>query len=721
LDKLTYVVAIGAVVLAHCASTLAIEGMWQPNQLADLSADLQEKGLALDPATLQLDQYPFNAVVSLGFCTASFVSPLGLVATNHHCAYGTISYNATEQKNWLRDGFLAKTIGEDLPGEPTLRVYVTQSIKDVSAQIRAGMSAQQAGLVRYKLIDQREKEMVAECERDAGFRCDVYAFHGGAQYFLVKQLEIRDVRLAYAPPEAIGKFGGDVDNWMWPRHTGDFSFLRAYVGPDGKPADYSPNNVPYRPKSYLKVASMGVKDGDFVMIAGYPGRTNRYRLSDEVDNAIRWQYPTTIRRYTQVLDVLAKANEGRPAAALKYASQIASLNNGMKNFAGNLDNFKHIDAVAIKAADESAIMQWSQKQPGAQTASESLKKLKLVLQEARSHRDRDLAMRLLGFLSIPNAAQNLYRINLERTKPDAEREAGFQARDEVRVEGRLKQLDRSFDRATERALATFVFSAYLDLPAAQRVPEIDAWLQLDAKGKPKNLPGLLDAIYTKSALLDASKRLTFFRAGQSAIEKSNDPALQMAVKFMPAILRFEAQTKTQAGDEAWLRPEWMQARIAYKNSRHEPVYPDANSSLRITYGNVQGYAPQDGLVANPFTTLDGIVMKNIGADPFDATKSQLAAIAKADWAKFALPGKNTVPVNFLSDLDITGGNSGSPTLNAKGELVGLAFDGNYEAISSGWIFNPKMTRTIHVDIRYMLWIMSKISGADNLLKEMGVP
>jgi Peptidase S46 len=697
------------IALALCHQAFAVEGMWQPYQLKELSADVAVKGLSLDPNKIgDLNVHPMNAVVGLGFCTASFVSPQGLVVTNHHCAYGTIQFNSKPERNLLKDGFLAKNISEELPGEPTLRVYVTESMTDVSAKIRNGLP--KGGKAAYDAIDARQKTLVAACEKGGGYRCDVYVFHGGASYFLVKQMEIRDVRLVYAPAEAIGKFGGDTDNWIWPRHTADFTFIRAYVGPDGKSADYSPNNIPYQPKSFLKVSAAGVSDKDFVMIAGYPGRTNRYRLAEEMQDAESFTYPTMIARYKTVLNIIAEQAKNRPEAAIKYASTVAGLNNGMKNFEGNRDGFKALQPVATKTAEEQAIIAWMQKNSA--TGLQGYQQLKDIVARARSVRDRDQVLALLRQSGMYTAASSLYRINIEREKPNAKREFGYQERDEIRIQGSLKTLEKRWDAKVDRALLSYILGSYKALPAEQRVAEIDAWLGNES------LEAKLDALFAGSKLMETEERLRLFKAGRKAIEASNDSGLKMAVAFLPAVLKLEAEAKARQGDESVARPKWMDGRIAYAKSSGKPLYPDANGSLRVTYGNVMGYSPRDAISYAPFTYLDGIAEKHTGEGEFDATQKQMDAIKAKRHGSYAVNGK--VPVNYISDLDITGGNSGSPTLNAKGELVGLAFDGNYEAISSGWVFNPKLTRTIHVDSRYMLWLMEEVDGASNLINEMEI-
>ena len=290
--------------LLNTPAAHADEGMWQPSQMPELSERLRALGLRMDPASLSdLAAKPLDAVISLGGCTASFVSPQGLVVTNHHCAYGAIQYNSSPERNLLEDGFVAADLGAELAAEPNARIYVTQDIRDVTGQVTEGLESMD-GKARYDAIEARSKALVAECEAPGGLRCNVYNFHGGLEFSLIRQLEIRDVRLVYAPPNAIGKFGGDEDNFEWPRHTGDWAFLRAYVGPDGKPAAYSEDNVPFQPASWLTVSQQPLVEGDYVMVTGYPGRTNRYRLPGEVAETIEWRYPVLVQYFRDSLDLI---------------------------------------------------------------------------------------------------------------------------------------------------------------------------------------------------------------------------------------------------------------------------------------------------------------------------------------------------------------------------------------------------------------------------------
>ena len=705
--------------MAAVPAALAGEGMWVPQQLPQIAGPLAKAGLKLAPEQLaDLTGDPMGAVVALGGCTASFVSPNGLVATNHHCAYGAIQLNSTPENNLIRNGFNAPTTADELSAGPNARVFVLDEITDVTRDAQAVIAAAGAdALARTKALEAFEKKLIAECEADAGFRCRLYSFSGGNSYRLFRNMEIRDVRLAYAPPGSVGKFGGDVDNWMWPRHTGDFAFYRAYVGKDGKPAAYSPDNVPFKPRHWLKFADQPLGEGDFVMVAGYPGSTNRYALAAEFDNAAQWSYPAIAGHFNNQIALVEAAGKLDPQVQVRYASSMAGWNNTAKNYQGQLSGFKRIDAAGQKRAEEAAVLAWLKGQGArGQAALDAHARLLALLEQSQATRERDLALGMFNNTAMLGTASQLYRLAIERAKPDAERESGYQQRDLPAIEGGLRQLERRYVASMDRQLQAYWLDQYLKLPAAQRVAAIDAWLGGNDEAAVKRA---LDRL-AGTALGSTDERLKWLSADRAAFEASTDPAIQYAVAVMPTLLKLEQERKTRAGENLAARPVYLQAVADYKNSQGEFVYPDANLSLRITFGNVTGYVPRDGVKYTPFTTLEGVVAKETGADPFDSPQALLDAVAAGRHGGLADARLGSVPVNFLSDLDITGGNSGSPVLDAHGKLVGLAFDGNWESVASNWVFDPAMTRMISVDQRYMRWIMQEVFPAPQLLREIGV-
>ena len=717
-------VALGALLALIATPPLAAsakEGMWTPDQLPAIADDLKETGLELDPASLtDLTAFPMGAVISLGGCTASFVSPQGLVVTNHHCARGSIQYNSTEDENFLADGFLAAALEDERQAAPGTRVYVTVNVEDVTDEVRGGISADMSGAEIFSMVDTAQKAIVSECEQQDGHRCQVASFYGGLQYKLIDRLEIRDVRLVYGPGDNIGKYGGDIDNWMWPRHTGDFSFYRAYVGPDGRPADYSEENVPFAPAHYLKVSAGGLEDGDFVMAAGYPGSTQRYARLAEVEQTFNWQYP----KFEALLaDWIAAIEDAAPAgsdARIKYESRLAGLNNYMKNLGGQIEGARRVDLVGRRAEREAALDSWIAGKDDAGDYAETLAALDaLTVEMAEAGRD-NWAYSNATRSQLLSAAERLYRLSLERQKPNEERESGYQDRDMTFFRQGLEALERRFDPAVEKAEWMLFLKDYMTGEDSVRVPALD-----DALGLPENwdadeVSAILDTYYAETQLGDTDYRLSLMDKEPAFFEESDDPFIELAVALHEKNMSLEDAEKDRAGRMAALRPDYMQAIIDWQASEGFAAYPDANSTLRVTYGTVMGGSPKDGLVYTPFTTLEGILEKDTGEEPFNAPERELELIEAADYGPYVLDTIGSVPVNFLSDLDSTGGNSGSPTMNAKGELVGLLFDGTIESVNSDWDFDPRTTRTIHVDSRYMLWVMDKVDGAQRLIEEMNI-
>ena len=699
------------------------EGMWLPDQLPKIGGDLKAAGLETPPETFaDLTGHPMGAIVSLGGCSASFVSPEGLVATNHHCAYGTIQFNSTKENNLLKGGFLAGSRGEELAAAPGSRVYVTVAVDDVTARILEEVPTDADGAARFAAVEEAEKKLIAKCEEARGHRCKVASFHGGSVYRLYDRLEIRDVRLVYAPSSSIGKYGGDEDNWMWPRHTGDFSLYRAYVGADGEPADPSPDNVPFRPKHWLRIATEGVDAGDFVMVVGYPGKTNRYRLASEVEEAIEWTYPQRVASRTESLEVIERETSGRPEAALAYSAWISYINNSLKNAQGMVAGFAYSESVDRKRALEAELADWIAMDPERQARwGDVVDGVEEILVEQRAHRARDQELSSIDFNQMLSAANKAYRLAREREKPDAERKLGYQERDMRRIRGRMARMARSFDPRVDMALLQHHLERYAALPEAERLPVLDHWFGLDGTADPsKAIAVTLHGMYAGTDLTDSEERMALLDADRSSLEASNDPFVQLAIAMYDTYLTIEAEEEALDGRLLDARPRFMEALLAFQEARGVEIYPDANGTLRVTFGNVRGYEPRDAVVYLPFTTAEGLAAKATGEEPFDAPAPLLEAIAAADFGPHIPAAFDSLPVNFLSTVDTTGGNSGSATIDDQGRLVGLLFDGNWESMISDWDFLPEVTRSIHVDVRYMLWVMDRIDHAHHLLQELGV-
>ena len=713
--------------MALCAAWLhADEGMWMPQQMPELGAKLKALGFKGDPKEFaDLTGQPMGAVVSLGGCTASFVSPDGLIVTNHHCAAGALQFNSTPQRNLLLDGFLAKTREEELPNGPGSRVFVTTSVVDVTGALLDGIPPKATDRERYDVIDRREKERVAACEK-GGQRCRVASYFGGLKYFEIAQMEIRDVRLVYAPADMIGRFGGETDNWRWPRHTGDWSFLRAYVGKDGKPAAFSKENVPFQPKHWLKVSGAGIKPGDLVFVAGYPGRTQRHQTYAQVKETTEWTMPRSIRLAQEQLAILDQLTKKDPAVALKIAGRVLGLNNNLTNQKGMLEGLVKGGSLAKKQAMEKELEAWIESDPGRQTKyGDVLPALRALQAESEKTRERDAALfNVLGSSGYLGAAQSLYRLSVERGKADIDREAGFQERDWPRIREGQERIQRTLDVTSDRALLRWALGLAAALPANQRISALDEAIGLKT-GMPEADAGTaiepyLDKLYAGTKLGERGFRLSLIEKSPADLVATNDTFIRLAAALEPLEDANREVAKNRSGAVSRLTPRYMEAMLAKAGGL---VAPDANSTLRVTYGQIKGVDAKDGLYYMPQTTLAGIVQKNTGSGDFDAPKYQLDAIQAVHAGKktpYLDPSLGDVPVNFLSTVDTTGGNSGSPTLNAKGELVGLLFDGTYESVASNFLFDAVTTRSIHVDTRYMLWNMSEVDGAAHLIAEMSI-
>jgi hypothetical protein len=718
---------IGVMILA-AAAMQAEEGMWMPSQIPQLAGRLKSMGFTGDPkAYADLTGQPMGAIVSLGGCTASFVSPDGLIVTNHHCVIGSLQYNSTPEHNLLADGFLAKTREEELSNGPGQHVYVTNSFKDVTDSILSNMDHKTTDRQRKDLIDARTKERVAACEKD-GLRCTVASFFGGLKYFEIAQLDIKDVRLVYAPAEGIGVFGGETDNWRWPRHTGDWSFMRVYVSKDGRSVPYSKDNVPYRPKRWLKVSPEGVKDGELVFVAGYPGRTQRYQTYAEVKETAEWRFPRSIRQGEEQLAILEKLMAGNKQLEIRVANRVQSLNNTLTNQKGMLEGLIKGGALEQKQAMEKGLEAWISATPARrQKYGLVLPALNKMQAESEKTRERDAVMgNLSAASSYLSAAQSIYRLSVQRPKPDPQREAGYQERDWSRLRDTMERLQHTSDPAADRALLNWAMALAAALPAEQRIEALDRLVGLKPGMSKMDAASQIEAyldktLYSNTRMAERDFRLGLLEKSTNELIATKDSLIALASALEPLAEQNRETGKEEAGAAARLRPLYMEALMEKAGGL---LAPDANSTLRVTFGQVKGVDARDGLYYKPHTGLKGILEKQTGNGDFNAPAKQLEAIrsqlAGKKSSRYFDTALHDVPVNFLSTVDTTGGNSGSPALNGKGELVGLLFDGTYESVVSNYLFDPVKTRSIQVDSRYMLWNMTEVDGAVNLLKEMEI-
>jgi hypothetical protein len=695
-------------------------GMWLPQQMTlPAHADaLSKLGVTLDPKVLSDPlSAPLAAVVWLQGCTASFVSPEGLTVTNHHCVQAALQRNSTASSNLVEDGFLAKTRADERPAGPAQRILVAQAFRDVTREMRDGLAAITDAGARQHEAEKRLKDLVAACENGRpNVRCQVSSFFDGGLYELIEMLEIKDVRLVYVPARSVGNYGGEVDNFGWPRHTGDFAFYRAYVGADGKPAEYSADNVPYQPAHYLKVSTAGLAPADFVMVTGYPGRTSRTHTASEIRGDVEFAYPARVaaleEQYALFQAHLADGGE----TAIKATTSKQRVQNTMARFRGILDGVAKGNLLAQKDDLDRKVKAWAA-QPGNEAYARDVARLEAIVAERRATErvDFDRGNAFDGSRLLATAF-SLVRWAEERGKKDADRKVGFQDRDLPRALAGQKQLTKAYDRALDRGGLRLAVVRALRLDEAQR-----GWLATLLGAKPGQkvdealVDATLDAWYGSALLESEDVRTDLLRnATPLSLRASKDPFVRAALRAWPTVDAEETKQDAYAGELIVVRPGYTEA---LKQVLGGMLAPDANQTLRVTYGTVKSLAVAD----SPFTIASQIVTKDTGKEPFDAPPKLLDAIRARRYGAYADPALGgELPVDFLSDVDITGGNSGSPTLNAKGELVGLAFDGNIQGVASDILFDGTTTRAIHVDARYMIWMMDVVDGAKDLVREMGL-
>lgn len=694
--------------------SVAAEGMWLPEQVEAIAPAWKDKGLELDAATLGDPLgWPLGAIVSTGGCSASFVSPNGLIATNHHCVEGYLQYLSTPDQNRHRDGFVAATQAEEASAGPTAKLRVVESVTDVTGSMLKGITTRTADASRAQRLEDNSKALVATCERAVDRRCFVVPYFGGSTWRLVRTFEIEDVRVVFAPPMSLGQFGGEIDNWMWPRHSADFSFLRAYVAPNGEAAPYAVENVPYKPPHHLRISTEGVEEGDFVMIAGFPGRTARHLLAAELAWEAEQRLPRTIRLGKASLEILERHAATSTEAAGKVGARISGISNRVKKSEGVLDGVLTWDVLHSVADHERRVLAALTAAPALAGATTTHAALLAAVEEGQAEATRLDPVRDLFVASLLGTAHDAVRWATEKPKADKARDPGFQDRDHDRRVASFDRLDRSLWLPAERDLFAAALARYEAAPEAHRVPAVDAWLA--ARG---GAAGALAVLFDAPALADAKARRALLDLPLSSLQSSTDPWVQLAVAMEGFLGPYREASKAREGRDQRLRAAWMGARRALGEPSGLPMYDDANGTLRLTFGQVMGYHPADGLLATPFTTLAGLRAK-VGAEPFDAPPEVVARIgAPSRWTS---PTLGDVPVDFLCDLDITGGNSGSAVLDGAGKLVGLAFDGVWESVASDWTYLDAVNRTIVVDARYMLWVLDGDTRTHRLVEELGVP
>lgn len=699
----------------------ADEGMWIPALLQKNEAEMQAMGMKINAD----DIYSINhssmkdAVVLFGGgCTGEIVSEQGLLLTNHHCGYGWIQRHSTVEHDYLTDGFWAMTMEEELPC-PGLTVTMLKNMVDVTEKILYNVTDNTTEEERAKLVSENIAKFKTELQKTTEYEVSVESFYNGNQYFLMYNEIFKDIRMVGAPPSNIGKFGGDTDNWVWPRHTGDFSVFRIYVDKDGKPAEYSEDNVPYKPDYHFTVSLKGVEKDDFTFVFGYPARTNEYLPAVAVEQEANDIYPVIVNLRTQILDIYNKYQEKDPKVRIQYASKHAGLGNGWKKWMGVIEGIRNFKGIEKKLAFEEAYNDWCMKERRRMKYMHALRDFTPVYEEYEKYRmattyltEAGLSIELIDFAANFN--------NLSKVTKDTPRE------DIDMMINKLKEAStifyKDYYQPIDEEVAVTMLKAYRAAQPEDFRPGILNEIDKKYKGDEKSY---VDELFGKSMFTSEEKVNKFlddFRVS-NAKKLAKDPAL-LAYNSMMDFYADNVKDKSKECNAKInnLRRVYMegQMKMIPEVYPERNLYPDANFTLRVTYGKVGGFKPKDAVTYNYFTTLDGIMQKeNPGIYDYVVTDRLHELYDAKDFGRYA-DRDGSMHVAFIAGNHTTGGNSGSPVLNAEGQLLGLNFDRTWEGTMSDLIYDPSICKNISVDIRYVLFLIDKYAGCTRLIDEMTI-
>jgi len=716
MKKMVFALLLSMVVVR----TYAEEGMWLPMLLGEqVYKDMVRKGLKLKPEQLySMNQASIKDAIVIfgGGCTGEIVSTQGLLFTNHHCGYGSIAAASTVEHNYLRDGFWAMDKSQEIPSKG-LSVRFLNRIEDVTAQVESALGNSTGSEKARKLNEVSQKIAAGVANGNEFIAAVVVPIFRGRQYLMYVYDVYKDVRLVGTPPESVGKFGGDTDNWEWPRHTGDFSVFRVYMAADGKPANHSTENVPYRPKHYLPVNIKGFSDGDYAMIFGYPGSTNRYETSYGVQLSTDINNPTLVKLRDMRLRFMFEEMKKDPAIKLQLASEYASVANYWKFYDGETRQLIKYDIYGQKKKTEDAFTAWAKGKPAYEQVMADFGKAYNAWRPYAMHRqyfsEGIMGCRLVqasgGLLPLEAA---LMREDSPKDQIQKSLEAIDSARKRYRENYNLK--------ADQQILANVLLMFLNDIDPAQHPEGFYSTLFRKYSSLDKSpFTALAEDAFQHSLMTDNEKWMAF-KEKPSLDALHNDPIFLVVNAFfknyqtvvLPRYNEFASKNEE-------LSRKYMDGLFEMNPDKMKATYPDANFTMRVSYGNVQSYKPKDAVMYDYVTTMSGILSKYKPGDYEFDLPQKLIDLAKAkDFGRYADPVRKDLVVGFITNNDITGGNSGSPVINAKGELIGLAFDGNYEALSHKLAFDKDMIRTINVDIRYVLWCIDKLGGARHIVDEL---
>ena len=696
------------------------EGMWMPTQLGKLPwKEMERHGMKLTPAQVFDSSATCltRAIVLLPGGTGSFVSASGLIITNHHIAFGGIQSISSVQDDYLKNGFNAASKDQEL-SLPSYTAEIVTDITDVTDQIVKGLSDTMSATSRAEAIRtaSREIESAHQKNADGDTQFRVSEFFNGVKFFLFRTTVLRDIRLVYAPPGSIGNYGGEVDNWMWPRHTGDFAFLRAYTAPDGKHTAYAKENVPYHPTSFLPVSKKPIEENSFAMIMGFPGRTFRYRTATEIQLSKDELLPLQMKLFKDRMTIIENAGKNNRAVEIKYASSYRGIANTEKNIEGTLFGMTHSDILGERHAREQQFTDFLSHNPElGKKYGEVLKQIAASYEKYKTFDQKQIVLgQLLSGVGLFSVAANLNDLAASFKKDSSGADKPSEAK-LAEVKRSVTNTFRNYDQGVDREMLVTLLWDALQLPADQ---QIDVLRQRFGSGKSADeqkaaVREFADHLWKETQLTSQDNVTSMLN--RSADDMRSDEAARFVADLQKENAPVTASFNSFNAGMNRLRSRLIEAWMAWKGS---DMYPDANRSLRFTYGTVKPYRPRDAVRYDYLSTLSGVIEKETGEDPFIVPAKLHDLWAKKDFGPYTDPATHDIPVAFLANLDITGGNSGSPVMNGNGELIGVAFDGNWEAVVGDYLFVEPLNRTISVDTRYVLFLLDKFSNAKNILDEL---
>ncbi len=694
------------------------EGMWMLDKIDKLSLDRMKKyGLELSTSQIYNPDAPSlkDAIVLLGGGTASFVSSKGLILTNHHVAYGAIVSVSSVMEDRLKDGFSAKSYEEEIPIE-NMTAQVLLNMKEITSEVLNGLTDDMSSQERQKVINTKLREIEKREKGSTDYECRATDVFNGVKYYLFTFEVMRDVRLVYAPPNSIGNYGGEIDNWMWPRHTGDFSFMRAYVSPEGKSAKFAKENVPYVPKHFLPISTKGFEEGSYMMIMGFPGRTFRYRTSYDIEIAYNEVLPMTVDLFKTRIDIMQNLTKNDRVKELKYANRLRGIENSYKNSLGVIEGMRKINLLMKKRSEEENFLIYISTQPNLQMKySTVLLEMKRLLDELSQYNKKRII--LTNFQMSSDILRLAQRFMTYAKNPPRDSTGKLIARveaDYAAVKPMIASTYKNVDLSIDKELLKAILIKAADLPMNQQIEAVSKIVgNKTGQKRIQAIQCFVDELYSDSDLLSQEKAEKFLTKSDKKILDDEFVEFALALDKDDAVVK-EKFARYEA-DMTFMRTQLMEAWIAWKG---DTLYPDANRTMRFSYGTVKPLKPRDAVSYDYGTTLSGVIEKETGDEPFEVPTKLKQLWEKKDFGVYTDKRSGDIPVAFLANLDITGGNSGSPVINGKGELVGCAFDGNWESVVGDYFFQEPLNRTISVDSRYILFILDKYSDSQNILNEM---